>query len=104
MSYTVEWTKAAKKDYDCLELVHQRVVDTCIEEMETDPFRGAKRLKHCPLAEWRKRAGPKSLAVTSCDMVLIWIPCCAIRTSISERSKYYPSTPRLFPACSYHVL
>ncbi|XP_055938177.1 uncharacterized protein LOC129968345 [Argiope bruennichi] len=57
MSYTVEWTKAAQRDYDCLELVHQRVVDTCIEEIETYPFRGAKRLKHCHLADWRKRAG-----------------------------------------------
>ncbi|KAF8792924.1 hypothetical protein HNY73_004463 [Argiope bruennichi] len=57
MSYTVEWTKASQRDYDCLELVHQRVVDTCIEEMETDPFRGDKKLNHCPLADWRKRAG-----------------------------------------------
>ncbi|KAF8793125.1 hypothetical protein HNY73_004648 [Argiope bruennichi] len=40
MRSTMEWTRAAKKDYGRLELVHQRTVDECFEEMEHIPFRG----------------------------------------------------------------
>ncbi|GBN86251.1 hypothetical protein AVEN_222652-1 [Araneus ventricosus] len=57
MAFSVNWTKAAEKDYGRLISRFQRTVDRVVEEMEVDPFQGAKKLHNCSKAQWRKRAG-----------------------------------------------
>ncbi|KAF8786117.1 hypothetical protein HNY73_007879 [Argiope bruennichi] len=54
MVYNVFLSPQAEEQYADLPEHVQHLVDVAMEDMEINPFRKAKKLKNCSIADWRR--------------------------------------------------
>ena len=67
MSWVVEFSASAEKDFKCLPRDRQKRIERAIDQMEKDPFTGDVKPLQGPewIGRYRKRVGPYRIIFTA---------------------------------------